>query len=154
VLHVVGWAVEADVARKAALIAHNVSDRFVIEFDPTAVRLARFRTVAVQYLSSYEHMGVLRVELFAVNATVAAGRAGRVRVPACPAFNTTAVGRHLVGSRVLDGLWNERISVPVTAELTYAGLADSRCLHVQVAVVEATPPRGDNKAKVITLTLS
>ena len=132
-----GWAILEDKQGKPGLIAYNVTDQVSFMFPADNVKQNVVHgELHIRLLKSYEHMGIIAVTLSAVDTDGSGCNIGVVGRPITETF--------------IDCLWGSRTSVTSVEQLTFnASLLQDSCLAVNFLVSEASPPRSENKIKLM-----
>ena len=138
-----GWAAYEDVNGKRGFIANATGAVAVWSLPPSLVtQHVRIGRMHVALLTSYEKMGRLGVTLHAGLWDSAA--------------RTCAPGAELA-STLIDGLSVERVSVTALEEVSFdqAPLhqGTDTCMRVAATVMNCSPPRTENKVKLISFVL-
>lgn len=137
-----GWQFEQDVKLKSGLIAHAPGDAFTVVYGPAELKGATFRTLEIEALRSYEKIGAFTVSMATLPATADA---------LCPASLDGATP--LSPPERFDCLGEEKQSVPKHDELFVAPQPENTCLVVNIRVDESSPPRAENKVKLMSIVL-
>ena len=129
-----GWRVYEDVKGKPGLIAHTPGEmiRFVLN---TVVVLKHMHVgvLHISFLKSYEHMGIVSVNLFSVDETDVS------RNP----YNVS----ELLAATIVDCLWEKQVSEVVVIELVFNISSYRKRLLIELTI--AATLRVDNKIKLL-----
>ena len=145
-----GWVAGEDVKGKPGLLAYNTSERvgYIISAS-TVKKHVLEKEVHFLFLHSYEHMGSARVEIVQGKRIDASDDCTIVQNA------SVTVPSPVVGMATVDCLWETHVSEAVVTEVPFSFIDDDNntCLVVSVETIESTPPRGENKIKLISFTI-
>jgi hypothetical protein len=151
-----GFSLYADHAGKVGFIATTIGSSFELVFQPSMVAAhALAGVVKVQYLGSYAHMGTMQLTLTSLSPVYSSGSS-----PRCEALSvngTDQMGVWLANGTV-DTLWDARVSITASYQLRFAtqqinASSTPTCLSLLVKLVESSPPRIENKIKILGVIL-
>jgi hypothetical protein len=137
----------ADKGTKFGFIGANASNYFVLRFLPLEVRTHfRFGQIDVEYLSSYENVGRMKIEVISTMADVS------VQPPQC--VQNYSSSELLLVSREIDAQWNEKVSITTSEHLSLdlGQQVEDRnhyCIFMNFSVLPSVPSRAINKIKII-----
>ena len=136
-----GFVSMEDVPNKPGLISNVTGSTVVYQLKPQQIsNNLKMGVLHVEHLRSYKHMGSFVMEVRSVNSTN--GECGDV-------LTST-----LLATKTIDSAWKELVSEVQVDEVRFdvGGMTD-RCLILNVTIVPSSPPREENKVKLVGVVL-